>query len=209
MIFLFSVDHHPSRPGPILRQSSHEPRPLRQVHGRTGERTRKVLNVLEDKIYFSLWSENVQIFHLLMAVCVFEFWNLDYIFLDFELSNGHSRQIRETRALLVRICRGESHFSRKWLLASVGESGESAQHGSASVGESGESAQHGSANVGESGESAQHGLANVGESGKSCIFPKTAILASTRTRQKRRVSREYSNSLNSLASSHCLFWMQF
>ncbi len=29
-------------------------------------------------------------------------------------------------------------------------------------------------------------------------------LASTHTRQKRRVSREYSNSLNSPASSHCL-----
>ncbi len=60
------------------------------------------------------------------------------------------------------------------------------------------------ASVGDSGESAQHGLANVGESGESCIFPKTAILASTRTRQKRRVLREYSNSLNSLSSSHCL-----
>ena len=89
-------------------------------------------------------------------------------------------------------------------LANVGEFGESAQHGSANVGESGESARHGSANVGESGESARHGLANVGESGESDTFPKTAVLASTRTRQKRRVSREYSNSLNSPASCHCL-----
>jgi hypothetical protein len=86
---------------------------------------------------------------------------------DFNLRNGHLRQIRETRALLARICGGESHFSRKWPLASVGESGESEQHGSASVGESGKSAQHGSAHVGESGESAQHGSANVGESGES------------------------------------------
>ncbi len=58
-------------------------------------------------------------------------------------------------------------FLENGLLASVGESGKSAQHGSASVGESGESAQHGSVNVGESGESAQHGSANVGESGES------------------------------------------
>jgi hypothetical protein len=72
------------------------------------------------------------------------------------------------------------------------------------VGESGESAQHGLANVGESGESGQHYLANVGESGESDTFLKTAVLASTRTRQKRRVSGEYSNSLNSPASSHCL-----
>jgi hypothetical protein len=84
--------------------------------------------------------------------------------LDLKVRNGHSRQIHETRALLTQICQDESHFSRKWPLASVSKSGESAQHGSVSVGESGESAQHGSANVGESGESAQHGSANVGES---------------------------------------------
>jgi hypothetical protein len=76
-----------------------------------------------------------------------------------KLSNGHSPQNRENGVLLVRMCRGESHFSRKWPLASVGEFGESAQHGSANVGKSGESAQHGLANVGESGESAQHGSA--------------------------------------------------
>ncbi len=52
---------------------------------------------------------------------------------------------------LARICRGKSHFSPKWPLVSVGESGESAQHGPASVGGSGESVQHGSANVGKSG----------------------------------------------------------
>jgi hypothetical protein len=113
-----------------------------------------------------------------------------------------------------RIWRGESHFSRKWPLASVGESGESVQHGSASVGESGESTQHGSANViesgessqhssanvVESGESAQHGLANVGESGESQHQHKT----------RRKHSREYSrhsqnlHSQNSLLSGHCL-----
>jgi hypothetical protein len=84
----------------------------------------------------------------------------------FRVSNGHSPQIRENGELLVRMCRGESHFYRKWPLASVGESGESAQHGLA--------------NVGESGESARLGLANVGESGESDTFPKKAILTSTR-----------------------------
>ncbi len=73
------------------------------------------------------------------------------------------------------------------------------------VGDSGESAQHDLANVGESGESAQHGLANVGKYRESRLFLNTAVLASTRTRQKRRVSREYSNSINSPASSHCLY----
>ena len=72
--------------------------------------------------------------------------------------------------------------------------------------------QHGLANVGEfgeSGESARHGLANVGESGESDTFPKTDVLASTRTRQKRRVPREYSNSLNLPASCHCLDFNHF
>jgi hypothetical protein len=49
---------------------------------------------------------------------------------------------------------------------------------------SGESSQNGLANFSESGEFVQHGLANVGESGKSDTFPKNAILASTRIRQK-------------------------
>ena len=62
-----------------------------------------------------------------------------------KLSNGHSRQIRETGALLAPMCRGESHFSQKLAKARVGESGESARHGSASVGEFGKSAQHSSA----------------------------------------------------------------
>jgi hypothetical protein len=44
------------------------------------------------------------------------------------LSNGHSRQIGETCALLAQMWRGESHFSQKWPLANVGESGESS-HG--------------------------------------------------------------------------------
>ncbi len=89
------------------------------------------------------------------------------------LSNGHSPQICENGELLMRMWRGESHFSQKWRLANVGEYsvngfanvgkfGESAQHGSAKVGEFGESAQHGLANVGESGESAQHGSAQAG-----------------------------------------------
>ena len=81
------------------------------------------------------------------------------------------------------------------------ESGESSVNGLANVGESGESSVNGLANVGESGESSVKGLANVGE---SCIFPKMAILASTRTRQKRRIFGEYSNSTNSPASGHCI-----
>jgi hypothetical protein len=75
----------------------------------------------------------------------------------FYLSNGHSRQICKARSLLARIWRGESHFSQKWPLA----------------------------NVGESGESCQHGLANVGESSESCIFLKTTVLASASTRKIR------------------------
>jgi len=85
-----------------------------------------------------------------------------------KLSNGHSPQIRVTRSLLVRMYRGESHFFQKWVLANVGESGESEQNRLA--------------NVGESGESQQNRLANVGESGESGTFPKKAILASTRIR---------------------------
>ncbi len=70
----------------------------------------------------------------------------------FFLSNGHSPQIRENGELLLRMCRGESHFSQKWPLANVGKSGESSQHGLGNVGESGESSQKCLANVGESGE---------------------------------------------------------
>jgi hypothetical protein len=85
----------------------------------------------------------------------------------FKLSNGHSPQIRENGKLLVRMWRGKSHFSQKWRLANVGESGEYSVNGLANVGESGEYSVNGLANVGEFGESAQHGLANVGESGES------------------------------------------
>ncbi len=55
----------------------------------------------------------------------------------------------------MQIWQGESHFSQKWPLV----------------------------NVGESGESAQRGLANVGESGESRIYLKTAVLTSTCTRK--------------------------
>ena len=77
-------------------------------------------------------------------------------------------------------------------------------NGLANVGESGESSVNGLANVSESGESSVNGSANGGESGESCIFLKMALLASTRTRQKRRIFGEYSNSTNSPASGHCL-----
>ncbi len=89
------------------------------------------------------------------------------------LSNGHSRQIRETRPLLVRICRGESHFSQKWPLANVGESGKYAVNGLANVGESGEYSVNGLANVGESGEYSVNGLANFGKSGESGKYVST------------------------------------
>jgi hypothetical protein len=68
------------------------------------------------------------------------------------LSNGHSPQIRENGELLMRMCRGESHFFQKWPLANVGEFGESEQNRLANVGKSGESEQNRLANVGESGE---------------------------------------------------------
>ncbi len=75
-----------------------------------------------------------------------------FIYFGGKLSNGHSPQIRVTRSLLVRMCRGESHFFQKWPLANVGESGESKQNRLANVGESGESEQNRLANVGEFGE---------------------------------------------------------
>jgi hypothetical protein len=56
----------------------------------------------------------------------------------------------------------------------------------ANVGESSEYSVNGLANVGESGESSVNGLANGGESAESCIFPKMALLASTRTPQKQQ-----------------------
>ncbi len=77
---------------------------------------------------------------------------IDHTVHVFLLSNGHSPQIRENGKLPVRMCRGESHFSQKWPLANVGESGESSQHGFVNVSESGESSQKYLANVGESGE---------------------------------------------------------
>jgi hypothetical protein len=60
------------------------------------------------------------------------------------------------------------------------------------------------ANVGESGESEQTRLANEGKFSESDQFFKKTLLASTQIRQKWQISGEYSNSLNSPASSHCL-----
>ena len=79
-----------------------------------------------------------------------------------KLSNGHSPQIGVTRSLLVRMCRGESHFFQKWPLSNVGKSGESEQNRLANVGESGESEQTWLANVGKSGEYLPSLLMNVG-----------------------------------------------
>jgi hypothetical protein len=100
---------------------------------------------------------------------------------NLSLSNGFSRQILETRSLLPQIWRGESHFSQKWPLANVGESGEYSVNGLANVGESGESSVNGLANIGKSsvnslanvGKSSVNGLANVGKSGESCKYVST------------------------------------
>jgi hypothetical protein len=46
------------------------------------------------------------------------------LFFDLILSNGHSPQICQIGQLLVRMCRGESHFSQKIGLGECGELGE-------------------------------------------------------------------------------------
>jgi hypothetical protein len=112
----------------------------------------------------------------------------------FFLSNGHSPQICHNGELLVRMCRGESHFSQKSPLANVGESGESGQSRLA--------------NVDEWIESGESWLVNVGKFMESNQFSKRTILASTRNCQKWQIFGEYLNSTNSLASGHCLFFLQ-
>jgi hypothetical protein len=82
----------------------------------------------------------------------------------FLLSNGYSRRIPETGKLLARIWRGESHFSQKWPLVNVGQSGEYSLKGLSNVSESGESSVNGLANVGESGEYSPNLLVKVGAS---------------------------------------------
>ncbi len=62
------------------------------------------------KIYLRLFSFNSLMFVIqtwieIIGISVFEFL----------LSNGHSPQIRQNGELLVRMCRGESHFSQKAL----------------------------------------------------------------------------------------------
>ncbi len=86
------------------------------------------------------------------VIVILNVFNINNFFgyLRYILSNGHSRHIRETRPLLERICRGESHFSQKWPLGNVGESGEYSVNGLANVGESGKYSVNGLANVGES-----------------------------------------------------------
>jgi hypothetical protein len=53
----------------------------------------------------------------------------EQLFFAFQLSNGHSPQIRRNGELLVRMCRSESHFSQKWPLANVSECIESGESG--------------------------------------------------------------------------------
>jgi hypothetical protein len=67
----------------------------------------------------------------------------------FYLSNGHLPHICQNGKLLVRMCRGESHFSQKSPLANVGKCIESNQNRLANVGECIESGQNRLANVGE------------------------------------------------------------
>jgi hypothetical protein len=75
---------------------------------------------------------------------------------------------------------GESHFFQEWPLA----------------------------NVSESGESEQNRLANVNEFSETNPISKRVILASTQICQKWQISGEYSNSINSLSSGHCLVQTQ-
>ena len=79
------------------------------------------------------------------------------------VSNGHSRQIRETRALLARMCRGESHFSQKWPLANVSECIESGESGWRMSGECIESGESGWQMSGECIESGENGWRMSGE----------------------------------------------
>ncbi len=89
-------------------------------------------------------------FFLLFIMNQIKFCNLcrvfHFVLVGSKLSNGHSPQIHVTRSLLVRMCRGKSHFFQKWPLANVGESGESEQNRLANVDESGESEQNRLAN---------------------------------------------------------------
>ena len=82
----------------------------------------------------------------------------------YKLSNGHSPQIRQNGELLVRMCRGESHFSQKWPLANVSECIESGESGWRMSGECIESGESGWRMSGECIKSDQNRLAIVGAS---------------------------------------------
>jgi hypothetical protein len=86
------------------------------------------------------WKTRIISYSLLFQLCALKQK-------DLLLSNGHSPQIRENGELLVRMCRGESHFFQKWPLANVGEFGESEQNRLANVDEFIESEQNRLANV--------------------------------------------------------------
>jgi hypothetical protein len=60
---------------------------------------------------------------MVLYILLFKSWNFSIIFVLF-LSNGHSPQIRQIGELLVRMCRGESHFSQKIGFGECGELGE-------------------------------------------------------------------------------------
>ncbi len=87
-----------------------------------------------------------------------------YLMFVFKVSNGHPPQICENGELLVRMCRGESHFSQKSPLANVGKSGKSWESRLANVDECIESGKSRFANGGESVEYSPSLLANVGGS---------------------------------------------
>ena len=113
----------------------------------------------------------------------------------FFLSNGHSPQICENGELLMRMCRGESHFSQKRPFGKCRRVWRVRENRLT--------------NVDEFSGSEQNRLANVDEFSESDLFSKKTILASSRIRQKWQISGEYSNSTNSLSSGHCLVFLFF
>ncbi len=120
-------------------------------------------------------------------------WNYNSVL---EVSNGHSPQIRHFGELLVRMCRGESHFSQKSPLANVGECIESRQSRVANVDECIESGQSRVANVGECMESDQNRLANVG----ACKIGRFMFICIKRSSLHSLNLPNSPNSLNSLNS---------
>ena len=77
----------------------------------------------EGNVYLCLSLIYVVKYLLFLFLILLILSTIFYMFVSF-LSNGHSPQIHENGELLVRMCRGESHFCQKWPLANVVEFGE-------------------------------------------------------------------------------------